>query len=65
MDALSDFSNFVPQTKPDLYLLVTFRNISAPYSVDCEGAYIEVERENDGYQARWCGTNLDPEVRKM
>merc|ERR1719431_300138 len=34
------------QTEKNLYLLVTFHNLSAPFTVDCEGAYIEVEREN-------------------
>ncbi|KAL7638930.1 UNVERIFIED_CONTAM: hypothetical protein RMT77_010464 [Armadillidium vulgare] len=43
------------KTEPGLYLLVTFHNLSAPYTVDCYGAYIEVERENNGYDARWCG----------
>ncbi|TRY69223.1 hypothetical protein TCAL_01395 [Tigriopus californicus] len=28
---------------------------SAPFTVDCQGAYIEVERENNGFEARWCG----------
>ncbi|CAG0913390.1 unnamed protein product [Notodromas monacha] len=46
---------------PSLFLLVTFRNISAPFSIDCQGAYIEVERENNGFQARWCDTKMpDP-----
>ena len=30
------------QTEKNLYLLVTFHNLSAPFTVDCEGAYIEV-----------------------
>ena len=33
--------NFL-QTEKNLYLLVTFHNLSAPFTVDCEGAYIEV-----------------------
>jgi hypothetical protein len=41
-----------------LYLLVTFHNLSAPFTVDCEGAYIEVERENNGFDARWCGNRV-------
>ena len=46
------------QTENGLYLLVTFHNLSAPYTVDCEGAYIEVERENNGFEARWCGNRV-------
>ena len=46
------------QTESDLYLLVTFHNLSAPFTVDCEGAYIEVERENNGFEARWCGNRV-------
>ena len=30
------------QTEKNLYLLVPFHNLSAPFTVDCEGAYIEV-----------------------
>ena len=30
------------KTEKNLYLLVTFHNLSAPFTVDCEGAYIEV-----------------------
>ena len=41
-----------------MYLLVTFHNLSAPFTVDCEGAYIEVERENNGFEARWCGNRV-------
>ncbi|KAK8378710.1 hypothetical protein O3P69_009427 [Scylla paramamosain] len=48
------------KTEPGLYLLLTFHNLSAAYSVDCKGAYIEVERENNGYDARWCGTRVSP-----
>ena len=48
------------QTQPGLYLLMTFHNLSAPYTVDCHGAYIEVERENNGYDARWCGNRITP-----
>ena len=46
------------QTESDLYLLVTFHNLSAPFTVECEGAYIEVERENNGFEARWCGNRV-------
>ena len=46
------------QTESDLYLLVTFHNLSAPFTVDCEGAYIEVEREKNGFEARWCGNRV-------
>ena len=46
------------QTEPGLYLLATFHNLSAPHTVDCEGAYIEVERENNGFEARWCGNRV-------
>ncbi|XP_050730473.1 uncharacterized protein LOC127005582 isoform X1 [Eriocheir sinensis] len=48
------------KTEPGLYLLLTFHNLSAAYSVDCHGAYIEVERENNGYDARWCGNRVSP-----
>ena len=37
---------------------MTFHNLSAPFTVDCEGAYIEVERENNGFEARWCGNRV-------
>jgi len=37
---------------------MTLHNLSAPLSVDCTGAYIEVERENDGFEARWCGDRV-------
>ncbi|XP_042889995.1 uncharacterized protein LOC122264944 isoform X2 [Penaeus japonicus] len=46
------------KTEPGLYLLMTFHNLSAAYTVDCHGAYIEVERENNGYDARWCGNRV-------
>lgn len=46
------------QTEPGLYLLATFHNLSAPHTVECEGAYIEVERENNGFEARWCGNRV-------
>ncbi|KAK8728956.1 hypothetical protein OTU49_008895, partial [Cherax quadricarinatus] len=46
------------RTEAGLYLLMTFHNLSAAYSVDCHGAYIEVERENNGYDARWCGNRV-------
>ena len=26
--------------------------------MECEGAYIEVERENNGFEARWCGNRV-------
>ena len=52
---LQNFSPIYLQTESGLYLLATFHNLSAPYTVECEGAYIEVERENDGFEARWCG----------
>jgi len=26
--------------------------------LDCKGAYIEVERENNGFEARWCGNRV-------
>ena len=37
---------------------MTVNNLSAPYTVDCDGAYIEVERERDGFEARWCGNRI-------
>jgi hypothetical protein len=46
------------QTEPGLYLLATFHNLSAPFTVGCKGAYIEVERENNGFEARWCGNRV-------
>ncbi len=46
------------RTDPGLYLLMTFHNLSAPFTVDCQGAYIEVERERNGFEARWCGNRL-------
>merc|ERR1719511_539152 len=46
------------KTEPGLYLLATFHNLSAPHTVECEGAYIEVERENNGFEARWCGNRV-------
>ena len=51
-------STYFFQTESDLYLLVTFHNLSAPFTVECEGAYIEVERENNGFEARWCGNRV-------
>ena len=45
-------------TEPGLYLLMTFHNLGAPFTVDCEGAFIEVERERNGFEARWCGNRL-------
>ena len=39
-------------------MLVTFHNLSAPFTVECEGAYIEVEREKNGFEARWCGNRV-------
>lgn len=50
--------NWNIQTEPGLYLLVTFHNLSAPFTVECEGAYIEVERESNGFEARWCGNRV-------
>jgi len=50
--------NWNIKTEQDLYLLVTFHNLSAPFTVECEGAYIEVERENNGFEARWCGNRV-------
>lgn len=38
------FATCDTQTEKNLYLLVTFHNLSAPFTVDCEGAYIEVEQ---------------------
>ena len=55
---------FFWQTEPGLYLLVTFHNLSAPFTVECEGAYIEVERENNGFEARWCGNRVT-QVRRL
>lgn len=52
------------QTEPNLYMLITFHNLSAAYTVDCYGAYIEVERENNGYDARWCGNRVS-EVSRL
>ena len=46
------------QTDPGLYLLITFHNLSAPHTVDCTGAFIEIERDNNGYEARWCGNKI-------
>lgn len=50
--------NWNIKTEEDLYLLVTFHNLSAPFTVECDGAYIEVERENNGFDARWCGNRV-------
>ena len=47
-----------PQTDPGLHLLLTFHNMSAPYTVDCSGAYVEIEREGNGFEARWCGNPI-------
>ena len=47
-----------------MYLLVTFHNLSAPFTVECEGAYIEVERENNGFEARWCGNRVTQVMAK-
>ena len=60
---LSNFF-FGMQTEPGLYLLVTFHNLSAPFTVECEGAYIEVERESNGFEARWCGNRVT-QVREL
>ena len=38
--------------------MATFHNLSAPFTLDCTGAYIEVERENNGFEARWCGERV-------
>ena len=46
------------QTDPGLHLLLTFHNLSAPYTVDCAGAYVEIEREGNGFEARWCGNPI-------
>jgi hypothetical protein len=46
------------ETDKNLYLLVRFHNLSAPVTVKCEGAFIEVEREQHGYEARWCGNRV-------
>ncbi|XP_057375613.1 uncharacterized protein LOC130696548 isoform X2 [Daphnia carinata] len=43
------------KTDPGLHLLLTFHNMSAPYTLDCAGAYVEIEREGNGFEARWCG----------
>ena len=51
------------QTEDELHLLVTFHNLSAPYTVDCSGAYIEIERESNGFHARWCGSPIAAQVR--
>lgn len=32
--------------------------MSAPYTVDCAGAYVEIEREGNGFEARWCGNPI-------
>lgn len=37
---------------------MTFHNLSAPYTVDCAGAYVEIEREGNGFEARWCGNPI-------
>lgn len=50
--------NFFMQTEPGLHLLMTFHNLSAPYTVDCAGAYVEIEREGNGFEARWCGNPI-------
>ncbi len=52
------------RTDPELYLLVTFHNLSAPTTVKCRGAYIEVEREGNGFEARWCGNRLTTVAHK-
>ena len=41
-----------------MYLLMTFQNLSAPFTVDCVGAYIAIERENNGFEAKWCGNRV-------
>ena len=46
-------------------MLVTFHNLSAPFTVECEGAYIEVERENNGFDARWCGNRVTQVLNKL
>jgi len=46
------------QTERNLYLLMTFQNLSAPFTVDCVGAYIAIERENNGFEAKWCGNRV-------
>ena len=51
------------QTEEDLHLLVTFHNLSAPYTVDCSGAYIEIERQSNGFTARWCGSPIATQVQ--
>jgi hypothetical protein len=37
--------------------------MSAPYTLDCAGAYVEIEREGNGFEARWCGKPIG-EVKK-
>ena len=37
---------------------MTFQNLSAPFTVDCVGAYIAIERENNGFEAKWCGNRV-------
>ena len=46
------------QTERNLYLLMTFQNLSAPFTVDCVGAFIAIERENNGFEAKWCGNRV-------
>lgn len=38
--------------------------MSAPYTLDCAGAYVEIEREGNGFEARWCGKPIG-EVNQM
>ena len=37
---------------------MTFQNLSAPFTVDCVGAYVAIERENNGFEAKWCGNRV-------
>jgi len=44
-----------PQAGNESQLLsLTFEKLSAPYSDNCEQAYVALQKE-DGYESRWCG----------
>ena len=57
--------NWHINTEENMYLLVTFYNLSAPYTIECKGAYIEVERERNGFKARWCGNKMTTVIRYL
>ncbi|CAG7668620.1 unnamed protein product [Allacma fusca] len=46
------------------YLLLTFNNLSAPYSTDCSEAYVALQKDT-GYESRWCGNRRQANSRPM